>query len=176
MNRKMGGTVATILFVAGAIWVGSNSSAVIVQVWRVWYGHHVKWNGIDVEINDQEYFLPTAKSGKDLFIGDWKYKSINIILHSGSRTSSHQRAFVLDYCRPGECRETSEHAYIVDGHLVIAFTFVKLYADSNVTTFHQYIVIDGADAWIEYLGDKLRYPVHKSTIDSLIKKIASKKN
>ncbi len=171
-NKKLFQSVTTILFCATAIWVGLNVNIVKVLVWRLWYGHHLSWHGINVELNDPEYFLPMPKNEGELFISDWKSQNANIVLHPSGRTSAHQKAFVADFCRSGECRQAREQSYIVSGRRVDQVSFIKLYPGADIQIFHQYTVIEGGEAWIEFFGDETRYVAHKPTIDSLIRKIA----
>lgn len=172
MSKKSFISVATILFCLAAIWVGLNSNTVMPYVWHFWYGQHVSWNGIDVDLNDREYFLTMNKNGDYLFIGDLKSRDANIVLHAGRRTREFQKIYVENFCQPNECRQVNDQPYAVEGRRVDSFTFVKQHANSGMATFHQYLVIDGGNAWVEYFGTETSYPAHKSTIDALIQKIA----
>lgn len=164
--------ISTVLFCIATVLVALNSNAVRVFVFHLWYGDHLTWNGIDVTLNDREYFLPTSMNSDTLFIGDWKSRDANIILHAGTRTREHQKLFLENFCRPKECSQVNEQSYTAASRQISSVAFIKNHAASNTATFHQYVVIDGGNAWIEFFGDETRYIDHKSTMDSLIEKIA----
>ena len=174
MKPKLLRLIIAALLSVIAVWVALNSHSAMVYGLRLWHGNNINWNGIEVELNDREYFSRFDHSSENLFIGDWKSQDATIVLHAGKRTSAHQRVFVSDFCAPKECRHVSEFSTVVNGEKVDIFTFVKMYGGPSRTIFHQYILIDGADIWIEYFGEESRYASHKSTIDSLIEKITKK--
>lgn len=172
MNKKTFFSVFAILLFFAAIWIGLNSVTVMPYVWRLWNGQNANWNGVKVELNDNEYFMPASSTGKTLIIADLKSKDAFIVLHAGARTRLFQKIYVDSLCRPDECSQMNEQLYAVNNRSVSSFSFIKQDVNLRTITFHQYIVIDGGNAWLEYFGSESSYSAHKSTIDTMIQKIA----
>jgi len=176
MRKKTALTAITILFCVVAIWAGINNTAVVNTAWHLWYGNRIKWNEMDIQVNSGEYFMPMSKSGKTLIIADSKFKDAFIVLHAENRTREFQKTYVDNLCRPNECGQLNEQTYTIDGRRIDSFSIVKVDADSNLATYHQYLVVDGGNTWVEFFGEEARYATHKPTIDSIVKLIAQLKS
>lgn len=173
MSRKTYLSVATVLFCSAAILAGLYSTTVMRYAWGMWYGNHINWNDLDVQISSNEYFMPMAKSGKLLIIADLKANDALILLHAETRTREFQKSYVDNLCQPTECRMLNEQSYTVNGRRVDSFSNVKTDANSNLITYHQYLVIEGGRVWVEFSGDESQYMIHKSTIDSIVQQISA---
>jgi len=172
MKRKIFLTVATIIFCGIAIEIGMNNNFVMHYAWHIWYGDHIRWHGIDVTINDDEYFMPASKDGKTLYIANLKLEGAYVVLNANVHTAELEKKFVENFCQSQNCIQLNEQTYMVGKRKVSSFSFAKLNTNSNIETFQQHVVIDGGGAWVEYFGSEPSYQKFKPTIDSIVEQIA----
>jgi hypothetical protein len=131
-----------------------------------------------VRVNDQEVFYPRSDAAdlKDLVsFTELNPRRSAIIFLDRSQSSFDLTGYVQGNCSASKCENVEFQSKTIEGQKVNSASFdilIPIANNPNHFTFAQRIVFDGLDVKLDYTGDKTAYQVHKSTIDSLMEKIA----
>jgi hypothetical protein len=162
-----------IAVLAVALWTGLNSEKVVANIKRIKHGDSLLLKRVPVKLTRDQYFF-SVKDSDAVFIKDLEMRDANIVVHVGSRSAEQQRNFLKGFCQDGKCQNAEERRLLVEGKDVYLFSFSNAYEGRN--SFHHYLIVEGADIWAEYFGDKSLYLLHKPTLDLLLSEIVKKNN
>lgn len=167
---KLRSVVAFLIIVAaGPILFDANS--ITRLIWKIRYGHHQIWEGIDIRLADNEYFMPIKHDGDTLFIRDDNSTSL-IFLRVRNFTPDEIRSYAERDCKILKCLKVDEQEENIGKVGVISLSYI---VDSLDEPFlHQQRLVKGSGIWIQYTGPLSRYRNSKGTLDQITKMLAHK--
>lgn len=160
------------ILIFAAIFVTFRSERGVRFVWKVVHGNQMTWSGIVIRLGSDEYFFPKSSGQNFLHIGDSGGDAL-ISVKKETRTVKEQFVYIEQNCKIVQCSHIETRRLEVEGVPVTLTKYLEHISDNEIFLQHAYL-IEGADVWVEYTGDKTRFPVHKSTIDEIVAGIARK--
>lgn len=171
MKKRLSYLGISILILA-AIFVNFRSERGVKFVWKVVHGNQITWSGIAIRLGSEEFFLPKSSGQNFLLIGDSGGDAL-ISVKKETRTANEQFVYIEQNCKIVQCSHVETLRLEVEGVPVTLTTYLEHISVNEIVLQHAYL-IEGADAWVKYTGDKTRFPVHNSTINEIVAGIARK--
>lgn len=157
------------IVVAGIVLFDVNS--ITRLIWKIRYGHHQTWAGIDIRLADNEYFMPITHNGDTLFIRDADSISL-IFLRVRNFTPDEIRSYAEGDCKILKCSKVDEQETNIGKAGVISLSYITGPLEEPI--LHQQRVVKGSGIWIQYTGPLSRYQNSKGTLDQITRMLAQR--
>ena len=164
--------VVTILIIAVAAIVIFDSESVTRLIWKIRYGDHQTWAGIDIRLASNEYFMPISHKDDTLFIRDDDSVAL-IFLRLRNSTADEMRSYANNDCKILECSKVDEQKTLIDHVEVLSLSY--LVGPPSEPILQQQLLVEGSGIWVQYTGPLNRYRNSKETLgritEMLVKKV-----
>jgi hypothetical protein len=163
--------VVTFLCIAGAAIVAFDSDSITRMIWEIRYGHRQTWEGLDIRLASNEYFMPISYKGDTLFIRDNDSVAL-IFLRLRNFTPDEMRSYANKDCKILECSKVDEQKTNVGQVEVLSLSYL-VGPPSEPILQHQRLV-EGSGIWVQYTGPLNRYQNSKGTLDRITEMLVKK--